>query len=181
VRRALIAVVGTVAGLAALLNFKTSPTPLRVRALGGSPAARQPGTTPTTPTTPAPTGPPATTGPAPTATQTSPHPTATSAPSTPHATAGAAVRTFKGSAVQNQLGVVLVSVTLRGTQIIAVNTLQMPFDHPRSQYISEQVAPMLLQEVLAAQSAQIDVIGGATYTTESYAQSLQAALDASRQ
>ena len=70
-----------------------------------------------------------------------------------------------------------VRVTLQGRQITDITPLQMPFDHQRSAEISQQAAPLLLQEVLQAQSAQIDIIGGATYTSESYAQSLQSALD----
>jgi len=46
--------------------------------------------------------------------------------------------------------------------------------------ISSQVEPILQQEVLQAQSAQIDLVSGATYTSEGYAQSLQSALDKAR-
>jgi uncharacterized protein with FMN-binding domain len=53
----------------------------------------------------------------------------------------------------------------------------MPSDRQRSQYISEQAGPYLQQEALQAQNAQIDIVSGATYTSESYAQSLQSALD----
>ena len=52
-----------------------------------------------------------------------------------------------------------------------------PFDRERSQYISQQAEPYLRQEALQAQSAQIDLVSGATYTSYSYAQSLQSALD----
>ena len=58
--------------------------------------------------------------------------------------------------------------------------LQLPFDRARSQDISTQVAPLLHDEVIQAQSAQIDTIGGATYTSDAYAQSLQSALDKAR-
>jgi uncharacterized protein with FMN-binding domain len=75
---------------------------------------------------------------------------------------------------------VQVAVTLSGTTITNVTALQMPMDHARSVYISQTVAPMLRSEVLRAQGANIDVISGATLTTEAYAQSLQAALDAAR-
>jgi uncharacterized protein with FMN-binding domain len=70
-----------------------------------------------------------------------------------------------------------VRVTLRGNQITGVTALQMPYQHQRSAEISQQAEPLLQQEVLQAQSAQIDLIGGATYTSQSYAQSLQSALD----
>ncbi len=50
-------------------------------------------------------------------------------------------------------------------------------DRPRSQEISQYAGPQLHDEVLQAQNAQIDVLSGATYTSEAYAQSVQAALD----
>jgi uncharacterized protein with FMN-binding domain len=66
---------------------------------------------------------------------------------------------------------------LNGTRIVDVKALQLPFDRARSRDISSQAAPLLHDEVIQAQSAQIDTIGGATYTSDSYAQSLQSALD----
>jgi hypothetical protein len=53
----------------------------------------------------------------------------------------------------------------------------LPFDRSRSQEISQVVGPLLRSEALAAQSASIDVVSGATYTSNGYAQSLQSALD----
>jgi uncharacterized protein with FMN-binding domain len=52
----------------------------------------------------------------------------------------------------------------------------MPTEHALSQEISEHVVPMLRSEALQAQSAEINIVSGATYTSESYASSLQAAL-----
>jgi uncharacterized protein with FMN-binding domain len=53
----------------------------------------------------------------------------------------------------------------------------MPADESTSQSISAQVAPLLAQEVITAQSARINVISGATYDSEGYAASVQSALD----
>jgi uncharacterized protein with FMN-binding domain len=78
---------------------------------------------------------------------------------------------------QTRFGPVQVQVTIAGGKITDVTALQLPFDHPRSAEISGIVEPMLRSEALAAQSAQIDLISGATYTSDAYAQSLQAALD----
>jgi uncharacterized protein with FMN-binding domain len=79
--------------------------------------------------------------------------------------------------VQTQFGPVQVQVTLANGKITNVTALQLPSDRQRSAYISSIVGPMLQSETLAAQSAQIDLISGATYTSDAYAQSLQAALD----
>jgi uncharacterized protein with FMN-binding domain len=53
----------------------------------------------------------------------------------------------------------------------------LPSDKPKSARISQAAGPRLRQEALSAQSANIDVVSGATYTSEGYAQSLQGALD----
>jgi len=82
-----------------------------------------------------------------------------------------------GSVFSNKYGDVQVAVVLSGTQITDVKPLQMPVDRARSADISNQAAPLLHDEVIQAQSAQIDTIGGATYTSDSYARSLQSALD----
>ena len=61
-------------------------------------------------------------------------------------------------------------------RITDVQPLQMPQDRAQSAYISQVAGPMLHDEVIQAQSAQIDIISGATYTSESYAQSVESAL-----
>lgn len=63
-----------------------------------------------------------------------------------------------------------------GGRITDVKALQYPTDRPQSAYISSVAIPYLHDEVLKAQSAQIDIITGATFTSDSYAQSLQSAL-----
>jgi uncharacterized protein with FMN-binding domain len=82
-----------------------------------------------------------------------------------------------GQAVQIPFGTVQVQVTMQNGQITDVKTLQMPADQRRSQQISQYVAPQLRSEVLSAQSAQVNTISGATYTSMGYLQSLQSALD----
>ena len=104
-----------------------------------------------------------------------PTPAVAAAPPTPNP-----VRTVDGPVVNMRWGPVQVAVTLRGTAITDVNALELPTDHVRSAFISQTVAPMLRTEVLQTQSANINVISGATYTTEAYAQSLQSALDSAR-
>lgn len=83
---------------------------------------------------------------------------------------------YTGSVAENPYGPVQVQVTEQGGKIVEVKALQMPTEHALSAEISEKVAPMLRTEALTAQSAEINIISGATYTSESYASSLQAAL-----
>jgi uncharacterized protein with FMN-binding domain len=85
-------------------------------------------------------------------------------------------KTYTGPVVENPYGPVQVEVAEAGGKIVDVKALQLPTEHARSQEISEQVAPMLRTEALQAQSAEINVVSGATYTSESFASSLQAAL-----
>lgn len=80
--------------------------------------------------------------------------------------------------MQTRFGPVQVKAYVQNGRLIDVQAVQMPTSHARSAYISQQAAPMLRQEALSAQSANIDIISGATYTSEGYAESLQAALDA---
>ncbi len=93
------------------------------------------------------------------------------------ATATAATtKTYRGPAVNMKFGPVTVTIGVRGKKIVRV-TAVMPTERPRSQRINSQAGPLLRQEVLKAQSAQINIVSGATYTSNAYAQSLQAALD----
>jgi len=160
-RRAVPAVIATLIGLGALATFKSSPgvsgrsSALRIK--GGAAAAALPRRTTTT-AAPASGGRGAVTA------------------NTPTTLAGA-VRTIDGAPVDNPYGTVQVRVTLHGTQITDVTPLQMPVDRQYSAELSQQAAPLLLQEVLQAQSAQINILSGASYTSQSYAQSLQSALD----
>ncbi|MBG6057090.1 uncharacterized protein with FMN-binding domain [Cryobacterium sp. MP_M5] len=88
--------------------------------------------------------------------------------------------TFDGSVVQTRFGPVQVSVTIANGTITEVTALQLTNDGGRSVMISNQAAPILRSEVLAAQSAQVQNVSGATYTSGGYLTSLQAALDAAQ-
>lgn len=89
----------------------------------------------------------------------------------------AATTTVTGSAVQTRYGTVQVEVTFSGTTITALKTLQSPDRDGRDIEINNQALPILQQEVLASQSANIDTVSGATYTSEGYIQSVQSAID----
>jgi uncharacterized protein with FMN-binding domain len=82
-----------------------------------------------------------------------------------------------GPVVDTRYGPVQVEVVVGGGRITDVKALEYPSEARRSQSISQQALPMLRDEVLSAQSANIDTISGATYTSDAYGQSLQAALD----
>lgn len=107
-------------------------------------------------------------------------PGATSTPSTtasPSASAASATKTVTGAAADTRYGPVQVKVTFSGTTITAVDTVQYPSESGRDVEINSQALPILQQETLSKQSAQIDTVSGATYTSEGYIQSLQSAID----
>ncbi|HZY75718.1 MAG TPA: FMN-binding protein [Jatrophihabitantaceae bacterium] len=85
--------------------------------------------------------------------------------------------TYTGQAVRTRYGTVQVQVTMTGSTITNVSFLQLSATDSRSQQINANAGPILLEQTLAAQSAQIDGVSGATYTTQGYEQSLQSALD----
>ncbi len=88
-------------------------------------------------------------------------------------------REITGNAYDVGYGIVQVRVTLVGSKMTDVTALQLP-EGGRSTDISNYAAPKLRQEALAAQSANIDTVSGASYTSAGYAASLQSALDAAR-
>ncbi|MHB8510698.1 MAG: FMN-binding protein [Actinomycetota bacterium] len=97
---------------------------------------------------------------------------------TPQATKGRYKNgSYDGATSDTQYGPVQVRVIVSGGKITDVQALQMPSSHQRSQEISAEAGPKLRQEVLQAQSANIDTVSGATYTSEGYRQSVQSALD----
>jgi uncharacterized protein with FMN-binding domain len=100
-----------------------------------------------------------------------PAPSSSSQPSAQPAPAQA--RTVDGSAERNSHGTVQVRVTFTGNQISNVQFLQLPATGP-----SRMAGPRLVQSTLQAQSADVDTVSGATQTSESYIDSLQAAIDA---
>ncbi|WP_284974909.1 FMN-binding protein [Arthrobacter sp. efr-133-TYG-104] len=93
-------------------------------------------------------------------------------------TAGSKDGTFDGSQIQTRYGTVQVQAVISGGKIADVVPLQLTDVGSLSGEIDQQAVPMLKSEVLSSQSAKVDSVGGATYTSEGYLNSLQAALDA---
>jgi len=196
-KRSIIVSSATLAGLAGVMVFHTAPNSLSI---GGLPTSAGASTATTTPTTVAGASPPSTvspskrrttttttrsttptTTPSTTAASTTPTTVATTAPPTttkPTTTvATSGVRTAVGEAVNYYFGVLSVSVTVNGTKItnVSIANLQDGGNY-RSQSIDQQSIPMLEQEAMQAQSANIQSISGASYTSAGFAQSLQSAL-----
>ncbi|MDO0928555.1 FMN-binding protein [Streptomyces sp. TG1A-8] len=90
---------------------------------------------------------------------------------------GTGTRTVTGDSVQTRWGPVRVRVTVKGGRLTDVTAVDYPRDNPRDQEINAYALPRLRGEALTAQSARIDAVSGATYTSDGYKRSLQSALD----
>ncbi len=92
------------------------------------------------------------------------------------ATTGYRDGTYTGSDENAYYGRVQVQVTVTNHQIASVKVLDYPQDRRTTRYINSQALPLLKQEVIAADSANIDTVSGATLTSEAYIRSLGTAL-----
>ncbi len=102
-------------------------------------------------------------------------------PATTATTAAPAPITVNGDAFSNRYGIVQVQAIFApdGT-ITSVSTLQVPNEDRESVSINNQAVPILNSEVLTVQSANVDTVSGATYTSNDYQRSLQSAIDTAR-
>ena len=91
----------------------------------------------------------------------------------------AAITTLvNGTSVDTPYGPVQVQVAVRSGHVVRATAIDYPQGTGRDREINSQAIPMLQQETLTAQSAHIDTVSGATFTSDGYRESLQAALDA---
>jgi uncharacterized protein with FMN-binding domain len=178
-RRAPIVLLGTAAGLAGILSYHTHSTSLVAGsqpASGGSGGSggtsRSSGSSSAPPASSASPSPASSSGASSSAAPTTGPPPATSAPAT---------RTVTGPTVQFGYGQLAVSVTLSGGRITDVSVPTLQVAEYTSQEIAQQAIPMLKRQVLSAQSANIQGVSGATYTSQAYDQSLQSALSKAKQ
>ncbi|WP_369185680.1 FMN-binding protein [Streptomyces sp. Y1] len=161
-RRAVVTAAATTAGVVLLLSLKphTGQGGAATRPISSDPgaAAAEPPSTAST------AGPSAAAG-----------PSSGAAPSS--AAPATATRSITGDAADTRYGPVQVRVTLAGARITRIDVLRYPNDSGRDRSISGYALPQLNQEAIAAQSADIDVVSGASYTSDGYTRSLQSALD----
>jgi uncharacterized protein with FMN-binding domain len=155
VRKIVVALMGTVSGLIMLFSYHTS--------LGGTGTLAVPASTGASTTT------------------SSSGSTSTGGGSTSSggssSSAGGSATTVTGDTAQTQWGPVQVQITVAGGKITDITPVQYPNGNGRDQEINSYALPVLAQEALAAQSANIDHVSGATVTSDGYVQSLQSAID----
>jgi uncharacterized protein with FMN-binding domain len=85
-----------------------------------------------------------------------------------------------GPAVTTPFSVIQVRATLTGRRLTGVHTVAMSGDGPHTEALNAKAEPILRREALRAHSARIDTVSGATYSSEAWVESLQAAIDAAR-
>jgi uncharacterized protein with FMN-binding domain len=149
-RRVTLAAATTVTGVVLLLSLKphTPPTLAQASSPSGQSQSQSPGSSPSS-----------------------------SPSSSSGSTKSTGTKTVTGDTVQTRWGPVQVRVTVKNGKITDVTAVAYPSDNPKDQEINSYAIPQLRREALAAQSAQIDSVSGATYTSDGYKQSLQSALD----
>ncbi|MFF7596800.1 FMN-binding protein [Streptomyces mirabilis] len=155
-RRVTLAAATTVTGFVLLLSLKphTAPTVAQASSSAGQSASQSPSRSP---------APGSSSG--------------SSSGGSSGSTKSTGTKTVTGDTIQTRWGPVQVRVTLKNGKITDVTAVSYPTDNPRDQEINSYAIPQLRREALAAQSARIDSVSGASYTSDGYKQSLQSALD----
>jgi uncharacterized protein with FMN-binding domain len=164
-----------VLGLAGVLSFRSAPAAI---SLGGLGATSTTTTGSAAPTTTAGASPPGSSVPT---TQVASTPTTVASQSSTTlsstTTVSAGVRSATGAPVNYYFGTLSVKVAASGSKITSVSIASLSDGgNPRSQSIDQQSLPMLIQQVMAAQSSNIQGVSGATYTSEGFYTSLLGAL-----
>lgn len=183
-RRAIVTGTATVSGVVLLLGLKPhSNTPLAAKGANNNFTITQPnaagsGQPSAAPSTSGSSGSGSGSGSQPGSAPSSSAPTAgaSSSPAAPK-TPASTTKTITGVAAETRYGPVQLAVTFSGKKITQIQVLEYPTETGRDQEINSYAIPQLNQQAMAAQSANIDGVSGATYTSEGYQQSLQSAID----
>jgi uncharacterized protein with FMN-binding domain len=154
-RRAVVATAGTVVGLVLLLGYRSEGAAKVQKVDTGSGASTNVGTGSGTGST-------GSTG------------TGTTVPT---AASSSSDHSYTGQDVFYRYGDIEVAVTLSGSRIVTVTVPQDDASSPYSQTVNSAAVPVLVKEAVDAQGVNFDVVSGATFTSDAFAQSLQSALD----
>jgi uncharacterized protein with FMN-binding domain len=198
-RRAIVTGTATVSGVVLLLGLKPHSTaPLAAKGAdnkftitqsdaagsqgsqGSQPStgSSQPGSAPSSSSSSAPSSSaPSSSAPSSSAPSTSAAPKSGTSSTSAAPPPASAAKTITGDAAQTRYGPVQLAVTFSGKKITQIQVLEYPTETGRDQEINSYAIPQLNQQAMSAQSANIDGVSGATYTSEGYQQSLQSAID----
>jgi uncharacterized protein with FMN-binding domain len=157
-RRAILAIVTTAVGLVLLLSFKTHASSGLASSTIITPASQN-------------------TSPAAKSSAASKSGSGSGSGGSTTSSASTASKTVAGNVVQTIYGPIQVTITVKSGKITAVNVPTYPNGSGRDMEINSYALPQLVQETLSANSAKIDGVSGATYTSQGYVSSLQSAID----
>jgi uncharacterized protein with FMN-binding domain len=153
-RRVILAVTGTIAGLVALLSFKSHDPTMPVAATSGTGGASS--------------------------TSSSSSSSSTTVPGEFQSVAGTLTTgetTITGKVANTVYGPVQIELVVKSHKIVKVAVLEQPTNTIHDIQIGEFAFPKLISETLAAQDAKVDAVSGASYTSAGYVSSLQSAVD----
>ena len=153
-RRVILAVTGTIAGLVALLSFKSHDPTMPVAATSGTGGASS--------------------------TSSSSSSSSTTVPGEFQSVAGTLTTgetTITGKVASTVYGPVQIELVVKNHKIVKVAVLEQPTNTIHDIQIGEFAFPKLISETLAAQDAKVDAVSGASYTSAGYISSLQSAVD----
>ena len=155
-RRVILAVTGTIAGLVALLSFKAHDPAVPVAATSGTGGGSS------------------------TSSSSSSTSSSRTIPGEFQSVAGpltAGETTITGKVANTAYGPVQVELVVKSHKIVKVAVLEQPTNTIHDIQIGEFAFPKLISETLTAQTAKIDAVSGASYTSAGYISSLQSAVD----
>jgi uncharacterized protein with FMN-binding domain len=156
----ILALVSTIAGLVLLLGFKTQSA----SSTASKPASIAPSGTGSSPSSASPSSSSSASG-----------GSSSSNGGSPAQASG--TKTVTGESADTRWGPVQVKITVTNGKITSAEAVDYPQNNPRDMEINSWAIPQLQQETITANSANIDMLSGATYTSQGYVQSLQSALD----
>ena len=166
-KKIVYALMATVTGLVLLFSYRTSTVPESTSALADAPSS---GVATVPKTTPSPSA----------SASSGSSSTSSGSSSAQTSSSGLTDGTFTGQVANTRFGPVQAQITVSGGAITDVLVPQYPSESGRDQQINSRALPVLVKETVQAQSAEVDMVSGATYTSTGYRTSLQSALDQAR-
>lgn len=166
-KKIVYALMATVTGLVLLFSYRTSTVPESTSAFADAPSSGV-ATVPKTTASPS------------ASASSGSSSTSSGSSSAQTSSSGLTDGTFTGQVANTRFGPVQVQITVSGGAITDVQVPQYPSESGRDQQINSRALPVLVKETVQAQSAEVDMVSGATYTSTGYRTSLQSALDQAR-
>lgn len=172
-RKIVIAMMSTISGLVLLFSYHTSTDSQAATTASGTEPDQASGSASTTPNSGATSSPSGSASATPSASS-----SATSGSPSSSSSSTLKDGTYTGDEASTRWGEVQVKIIVKNGKVVSADAVEYPSENHRDQEINSYAIPELNAEVVAAQSAKIDAVSGATVTSGGYLESLQSAIDA---